>query len=174
VTDTTDDDNRIAAARRIHERARYFRGRFLNHVAVIERDISLILTNLFSAAGASKRTRSRVPLAANKALVLEIIERDYPRYWGRNKEVLNWLDDIIAFRNKLAHSAVDISDGALSRPIECGVGFVDWNGGAPITDKQFQDWEVKANMVSSCLEERKRLLPFKELPSDRAAPPIGP
>jgi hypothetical protein len=164
VTDNT-DEKRITAAQRIHERARYFRGRFLNHVAVIERDIALILTNLVSTTDATQRVRSRAPLAANKTVLLEVVERDYPRYWEQNKEVLSWLDDIIAFRNKLAHSVVDVSERALSRPIESGIGFVDWNDGTPITDQQSEDWEVKANMVSTCLEEIKRLLPFKEKPN---------
>ena len=72
------------------------------------------------------------------------------------------LDGIMSFRNKLAHSVVDVSDSALARPLEKGVGFVDWNAGDPITDEQFQEWEVKTNMGHSCLIDVKRLLPCKE------------
>ena len=53
-----------------------------------------------------------------------------------------------------------MSEEALKRPIEEGIGFIEWEEGAPMTERQFNDWEVKANMVSSCLSEVKRLLPF--------------
>jgi len=71
------------------------------------------------------------------------------------------------FRNKLAHSVVDVSDLALSRPLKEGVGFVDWKAGEPITDLAFEEWEVKTSMVSSCLSEIKRLLPYKEIEAEQ-------
>lgn len=82
---------RTRAAEKIHEKARYLRGRFLNSVAVIERDIALILT--------------------------------------------------------------DVSDEALSRPLEQGIGFVEWNTGKPVTDEEFEDWELKTTTVLECLSE---------------------
>jgi hypothetical protein len=92
------------------------------------------------------------------------VKQDYPRYWDSHSDVLRDLDDIMAFRNRLAHSVVDVSETALARPLESGVGFVDWNQGEPITDEQFQEWDTKAGMVITCLIEIKRLLPFKERP----------
>jgi hypothetical protein len=68
------------------------------------------------------------------------------------------------FRNKLAHSVVDVSDTALARPFELGVGFVQWKAGEPITEKEFDDWVVRANMVLGTLDEIKMLLPYKERP----------
>jgi len=167
-----DEDARIAAAQRIHEKARYLRGRFLNSVAVIERDIALILTDYFCTSDPAKRelffryvvTSRGFSLSAKKEALIAIVKCDYPRYWDKHKNILKTLDEIMTFRNRLAHSVVDVSDRALARPIEEGVGFVDWNGGTPITDDQFQDWVVKTNMVSGCLQEIKRLLPFKEHP----------
>jgi hypothetical protein len=44
------------------------------------------------------------------------------------------------------------------------VGFIQWQKGNPITDDEFQEWEVKANMLSSTLSDIKSLLPFKEKP----------
>lgn len=60
---------------------------------------------------------------------------------------------------------VDVSVEALARPIEEGVGFVQWAKGEPVTDSEFENWEVRANMVSTTLIEIKRLLPYKEKPT---------
>lgn len=163
---------RIRAARRVHERACYVRGRFLNAVAALERDIALILTEYFCTSDPAKQelffrhvvTSPSFTLRVKKEVLIRIVKEDYPRYWDEHSGVLKDLDDIMAFRNKLAHSIVDVSETALSRPLEEGVGFVDWNKGEPITDEEFQEWEVKTNMVSTCLIEIKRLLPFKERP----------
>ncbi len=164
------ETRRIKAAQKIHERARYLRGRFLNVVAVIERDIALILTDYFCTSDQEKRelffksvvTASFFSLRAKKDVLMRIVKNDYPGYWDENREVLKNLEGIMAFRNKLAHSVVDVSDAALARRVEEGVGFVDWDAGKPITDAQFEVWEVQANMVLSCLTDVKRLLPFKE------------
>jgi len=166
------ESERIKAAQKIHERARYLRGRFLNSVACIERDIATILTDYFCTSDQEKRelffnaivTAHFFSLKAKKEVLMRIVKKDYPRYWDENNEVLKNLDDIMTFRNKLAHSVVDVSEAALARPIEDGIGFIDWEAGEPITDKQFQEWEVKANMVSSCLIDIKKLLPYKEKP----------
>jgi len=168
------DAEKIKAAQQIHERARYMRGRFLNSVAVIERDIALILTDYFCTSDPAKRelffrhvlAAPVFTLRAKKDALIRIMKNDYPRYWDENSEVLKALDDIMAFRNRLAHSIVDVSDSALARRLEEGIGFVDWKQGEPVTDAQFQEWEVKINMVATCLIEIKRLLPFKERPKD--------
>jgi hypothetical protein len=141
-------------------------------VAVIERDIAVILTEYFCTSDPEKQelffrhvvTSPSFTLRAKKEVLIRIVKKDYPRYWDDHSEVLKDLDEIMAFRNKLAHSVVDVSASALARPLEKGVGFVDWKDGEPITDEQFQEWEVKANMVSTCLIEIRRLLPFKERP----------
>ena len=59
-----------------------------------------------------------------KEILIEIVKADYPRYWEENKEFLNSLQRIQEFRNKLAHSVLDVSDDALERPLEEGVGFI--------------------------------------------------
>ena len=160
----------IDAATRIHERARYLRGRFLNYVAVIERDIAMILTDHFCVNNEEKRqlffkhvvNGYFFSLNLKKDLLVKIVKKDYPRYWDENGQILKNLDDIISFRNKLAHSVVDVSEQALARPIEEGIGFIEWKEGEPITDAAFQEWEAKANMVSGCLSDIRQLLPFKE------------
>jgi hypothetical protein len=162
------ENDRVRAAQKIHERARYLRGRFLNSVAVIERDIALVLTDYFCTSDQEKSelffdhivTSHFFSLRNKKEVLIHIVKNDYPRYWDEHTHILRALDDIITFRNKLAHSVVDVSDAAIERPLEDGIGFVDWKAGEPITDKQFQDWEVKANIVLSCLKDIKRLLPY--------------
>lgn len=161
---------KVSAAQRLHERARYLRGRFMNSVAVIEHDIAAILTEYFCTVDEGKRelffTRvaEKLSLQKKKEILIEIVKIDYPMYWEKKKEFLNSLQQIQEFRNKLAHSVLDVSDEALARPLEEGVGFVQWKKGTPVTDEEFQEWEVKANMLSETLSDIRRLLPFKEKP----------
>jgi len=162
--------DKVEAAKKLHEKARYLRGRFLNTVAVIERDIAVILTEYFCTADEGKRElffgkmAEKLSLQKKKEILIEIVRNDYPLYWEENKEILDHLHDIQEFRNKLAHSTIDVSDEALSRPIEEGVGFIQWRKGKPITDKEFEDLEVKANMVHATLADIRSLLPFKQKP----------
>ena len=163
-------NNKVAAAKALHEKARYLRGRFLNYVAVIERDIAVILTKYFCTEDEPKRelffekVAEKLSLQNKKEIFIEIVKNDYPGYWEENKEILKSLQIIQEFRNKLAHSVVDVSDEALLRPIEEGVGFVQWRKGQPITDQEFEDLEIKASMVSTTLKDIMQLLPFKEGP----------
>jgi len=161
---------KVAAAQKVHEKARHLRGSFLNSVAVIERDIAVILTEYFCTEDEFKRdlffnkVAGKFSLNKKKEVLIEIVKSDYPRYWEENKQFLIDLQSIQECRHKVAHSIVDISDEALCRPIEHGVGFVQWRQGEPVTDKDFEEWEVKANMVGSVLSDIKRLLPYKEKP----------
>lgn len=161
---------KVAAAKRLHERARYLRGGFLNSVAAIERDIAVILTGYFCTEDEEKRAlfftkvAEKLSLQRKKEILIDIVKNDYPRFWEEHKQFLMDLQNIQELRNKLAHSILDVSDEALSRPIDEGVGFVQWKKGEPITDAEFEDWEVRANMVSSTLSDIKDLLPFKEKP----------
>ena len=161
---------RVSAGRKLHEKARQFRGRFLNTVACIERDIAIILTEYFCTGDEAKRElffskiAERQSLQKKKQILIEIVKNDYPRYWEENKQFLIDLQEIQEFRNKLAHSIVDVSKEALARPLEKGVGFVQWSKGEPITDQEFDGWEVRANMCASTLIDIKRLLPYKAKP----------
>jgi hypothetical protein len=161
---------KVAAAEKLHEKARYLRGRFLNSVAVIERDIAVILTEYFCTEDEKKRAlffskvAERISLNKKKEILIDIVKSDYPRYWKENKDFLTDLQNIQEFRNKLAHSVIDVSEEALARPIAEGIGFVQWEKGKPITDREFEKWGVRANMVGTTLLEIKRLLPYKEVP----------
>src|SRR5262245_32793458 len=170
MTQAEPESQRREAVERIHEQARYVRGRFLNFVAVIERDIALLLTDYFCTSDPTKReiffkhvvTSPSFTLRAKKEVLFRILRTDYPQFWAENSDTLKRLDEIMTFRNRLAHSVVDVSDAALGRPLEKGVGFVDCNSGEPITDGQFQEWESAAAMIGSCLLDIGQLLPFKE------------
>lgn len=174
----TEDEKRLAVGK-IHERARYMRGRFLNHVAVIERDIALILTDYFCTSCASKRqiffdnivTKGFFGLRSKRDVLYRILKQHYPRYWEDNQKQLKAFDEIADFRNRLAHCVVDVSEEALSRPIEEGVAFIDRLDSDPITEDRFNSLEVMTNMLSSCLSDIRRLLPFKESPKETLRPP---
>lgn len=160
----------VVAAEKLHEKARYLRGRFLNSVAVIEHDVALILTECFCTEDEKKRAlffskvAENISLNKKKEILIDIVKNDYPRYWEENKQFLTDLQNIQEFRNKLAHSVIDVSEEALARPIEEGIGFIQWGKGKPITDREFEEWEVRVNMVITTLLEIKRLLPYKEKP----------
>lgn len=167
-----DYKERVRACEKIHEKARYLRGAFLNSVASIDREISLLLTDYFCTTDDEKReifftkvvNAHFFSLSSKKEVLVNIVKKDYPDYWDENGKILKDLDDIIQFRNKLAHSVIDVSDEALARPIEEGIGFIEWKKGEPITDEEFNNFAVMANMVGGCLKEIKSLLPFKEKP----------
>jgi hypothetical protein len=166
------EKSKIRACKQIHERARHIRGRFLNSVAVIEREIALILTDYFCTSDEDKRklfftdviNAHFFSLNSKKDVLVKIVKNDYPRYWKKNMATLKALDEIMRFRNKLAHSIVDVTERALARPIEEGIGFIEWKDGEPVTEKDFNEWETNTNMVLSCLSDIKRLLPYKEKP----------
>jgi hypothetical protein len=85
-------------------------------------------------------------------------------YWEREKDHFKAFDEVADFRNRLAHCTLDVSNDALTRPVADGVAFVDRDDCTPITDRDFNDFEVKANMIYSCLHDIERLLPYKEVP----------
>jgi hypothetical protein len=167
-----DRNEKIKAASIIHAQAREMRGRFLNRIAVIERDIALLLTEYFCTSCKDKRkiffdhivSKGFFSLRKKKEVLYRIVKNDYPRYWDKKKEYLKDFDEIADFRNKLAHCVLDVSDEALQRPIEEGISFIDRDECDPITKRDFEEMEVKANMISGCLSEIKMLLPLKEQP----------
>lgn len=160
----------FVAAEKLHARAREYRGRFLNHIAVIERDIALLLTEYFCTTDTSKqelffgRVACKMSLEEKRNLLIEILKVDYPGYWRENADFLKDIQELQMFRNKLAHSVLDVSNEALARPLEAGVGFIQWKNGSPIPEHELDDWCVRANMVSGALSDIKRLLPYKEIP----------
>jgi hypothetical protein len=168
----TNTEKRIAA-QAVHSRAREMRGTFLNTVACIEKRIANLLTDYFCRDCPKKKklffdqivSKSFFGLRVKRDILARILKEDYPRYWMENQEHLNRaFCEVADFRNRLAHCVVDVSDEALARPIGEGVAFVDRDDCTPITDRDFNDFEVKANMILGCLNDIERLLPYKEIP----------
>ena len=108
----------------------------------------------------------KTSLQKKKEILFDIVKADYPRFWEENAEHLKELQVIQEFRNKLAHSIVDVSEEALSRPLEEGIGFLQWKDGRLVTDREFDEFVVKANMVLSVLGDVRQLLPFEESPQE--------
>jgi hypothetical protein len=169
---TPDDRATHTAAERLHAKAREYRGRFLNLIAVIERNLALLLTEYFCTSDSAKqefffdRIACKMSLEEKRTLLMEIGKRDYPTLWQEHTELLKDLQELQTFRNKLAHSVLDVSPAALARPLDHGVGFVQWKKGTPITEEEMDKWCVRANMVNSTLATIKLLFPFKEREAD--------
>lgn len=165
-------DEKYVASRAIHARAREMRGSFLNQVACIEQKMATLFLDYFCRDCPDKRklffdgilTASFFGLRAKKTILVRILKQDYPRYWEREKQNFKAFDDVTDFRNRLAHCILDVSEDALARPVADGVAFLDRDDCTPITDRDFNDYEVKANMLHSCLLDIERLLPYKETP----------
>ncbi len=165
-------DEKYVAARAIHARAREMRGSFLNLVACIEKRMANLLTEYFCRDCPHKKklffdgivTASFFGLRAKRNILVRILKQDYPRYWDREQEHFKEFDDVANFRNRLAHCVLDVSEEALTRPIAEGVAFVDRDDCSPITERDFNNLEVKANMILGCLTDIERLLPYKEVP----------
>lgn len=75
---------KVAAAERFHEKAISLRGRFLNSVAVIERNIAIILTEYFCTEDENKRelffskVAEKFSLQKKKEILIDIVKIDYP------------------------------------------------------------------------------------------------
>lgn len=166
-------DEKYFAAKAIHARAREMRGGFLNLVACIERKLATLLTDYFCRDCPQKRklffdgivTASSFGLRAKKTILVRILKQDYPSYWDREKEHFRAFDEVAEFRNRLAHCTLDVSDLALQRPKTDGIAFVDRDDCTPISDTDFNEYEVKANMIFTCLSEIEQMLPYKETPT---------
>jgi hypothetical protein len=162
---------KVRNAQLIHEKARQFRGRFLNSMAVIEYELSAILVEYFCRADEEKRELfstdvvGRMTFEAKRALVSVIVKGDYPRYFEENRALINDLQEFQALRNKLAHSVVDVSEAALARPLTDGIGFIQWKNAQPITEIEFNDWDARATTSYGLLRDIRQLLPFKEKPA---------
>ena len=157
-------EENIKKAKLIHEKARYMRGRMLNSVAVIENHTAIIITRYFCQNQNLKRNLfyeliiEKLSLEKKANILKKIVETDYLEFKDNFKH-LTKIKQIIPFRNILAHSTLDFSEEILSRPIDEGISFSNWNESKPITEKDFEDWQVKASDIISDLKTFMELLP---------------
>jgi hypothetical protein len=163
-----DTPENFKAATLLHVKAREYRGRFLNYIACIEHDMASLLTEYFCIDNSEvkefffERVACRLTLEEKRNILVDIVKVNHPTYFEEHRSFLNDIQQLQSFRNKLAHSILDVSDEALARPIDAGVGFVQWKKGEPITEQDFDDWCVRANMVLGVLKGIKTLLPYVE------------
>ena len=154
------------SVRELHDKAIEFRGVFLNRVACIEKKVSEIISEYFFVHDDDKKTlffkkvMPMINLGKKKDILIQIVKTDYPQYWKEYESTFYDIQKISEFRNALAHSVIDTSPEALEYSIEKGVSFVQWNDGEPITDEEFNDWLVRATMLSGSLCDIERILPF--------------
>jgi hypothetical protein len=155
---------KVQAAKAIHERARQFRGRFLNSIAVIDHEICQFLTEYFCQNDDKKRElfftdiAARMTSESRRVLLTNIVKQDYPETWGEYKSLIQDLKLYQEFRNKLSHSMIDVSDAALARPLKDGIGFIQWKDAQPITEEEFNDWDARAATSYGILSDLKRML----------------
>ena len=79
-------DEKVIACKKLHNKARYMRGRFLNSVAVIEHELTVILTEYFCTFDERKRelffskVAGKLTLEKKKVILTQIMQSDYPTY----------------------------------------------------------------------------------------------
>ncbi|WP_085904468.1 hypothetical protein [Kiloniella majae] len=152
----------------VHEKAREIRGTYLNYVSVIEAYLYEIITNYFCKDGEfrkelfSERILERMSLEQKKVIMQKIMMKNFPTQWSNRKEVFSKIERVQKIRNKLAHSTVDVSEEALSRPINLGVGFDLYENAKPIDDKTFEEMKADAVKVMIIIQEFGNLI--KTLP----------
>lgn len=138
-------------------------------MAVIERDMALMITEFFCQDDEYKqqiffeRIAEKLSFERKKEILFEVLKTGYADWWEKYKDLRSELSVVQEFRNKLAHSTIDVSEEALARPLEDGIGFIQWKKGEAITELVFDDLVVKANMASSALTEIKQLLSFRPI-----------
>ena len=163
-----DADERYAANRKLHEAVRQIRGRLLNHVAVIDVEIGLILASYFCSSEAKRdRLMSDVfsdpsyGLRRKSALLKRIVESNFADILRDYEEQFSKFGKLRKFRNVLAHSMIDVSEGA-HRSSEHQVGFVTFRNAERqvrvVTFREAEDYEVIANDFSGWLRGIASLL----------------
>ena len=162
-------NTKVAKAKELHEAARQLRGRFLNSVAVIDVKIGEFLASYF--CNDEKRralfmseitTNQSFALRTKVNLLKKIVKSEFDFYLEEYPEIFNELEKIRKFRNELAHATIDVSDKALERGPEIGIGFVFYKNGKKhvkvISPKQAEDYHVRTNMLLSNLTNLLRLI----------------
>jgi hypothetical protein len=161
-------DGKIRLAQRLHSYVRDWRGRVLNTVAVIERDIALLISSYFCEEEKKYFFFSEVATShffsfRSKINILKkILKKDYQFCLDQNPDFFREIERVIEFRNLIAHSPIDTSDEALERDPKEGVGFVSYSDGVKsikvITEAGFNEMNGIMGNVSSELATLMRFV----------------
>jgi hypothetical protein len=128
-------DEKIRLAERLHSYVRDWRGRILNTVAVIERNIALLISSYFCREEKKYFFFSEIATShffsfGSKINILKkILKKDYQFCLDQNPDFFREIERVMEFRNLIAHAPIDISDEALERDPKEGVGFVSYSDG---------------------------------------------
>ena len=166
------EERKIAQAQRLHEVVRQIRGRLLNSVAVIDVDVSRLLAAYFCYddkrrdLALSEVFVRPLQLRHKVGLLKKVLEKDFSWYLEKNSQAMfKDLETLMKFRNRLAHSTVDVSDEALGKDPKEEVGFVFYSDGQrhvqKVTPQIVDDLQVKANMTHSRMIELGKILGAK-------------
>lgn len=164
-------DARILANEKLHASVREIRGGILNSVAVIDANISKILSGYFCTIQDKRDllmsevfTCQSYGLRTKILLLKKILKKELASYLEENDWLFSDLEKLKNLRNKLAHATIDTSERA---HIKAGteVGFISYENGKTktkvVTFEKADELRVKANMISGCLNDISRLLGIK-------------
>jgi len=165
-------DQKVALAKRMHAYARDWRGRVLNTAAVIERDIALIIAHYFCTDEKKLFFFSEVATShffsfRSKIMILKkILKKDYQFFLENCPNLLGNLEKVKNYRNVIAHSTLDVTDDALKRKPEKGIGFIRYQDGSRsvnvLSEIDFNEWNGVMGNVSSDLSTLKMILGIDE------------
>ncbi|MBQ0798886.1 MAG: hypothetical protein KBT63_06340 [Porticoccaceae bacterium] len=161
------DDERFIANQKLHATVREIRGRILNSLAVIDVNISKILSVYFSPEEHKRDllmsevfTSQSYGLRTKVQLLKKIISNDLDFYLEDKEWFFSDLEKLRKFRNDLAHATLDVSEKA-HKKAETQVGFIFYKNGKRhtkvVTFERADEYRVKANMVSDCLNDIARI-----------------
>jgi len=100
-------EEKVSAAKSLHEKARHLRGRYLNSMAVIEHNLAVLFTEHFCRDDEEKKkiffegVMKPMSLDRKKKLLVKIVKADHPIYWNEHHDILKKIDDLQEFRNAL-------------------------------------------------------------------------
>jgi hypothetical protein len=161
--------DKMREATRIHTAASEIRGRILNAAAVVdlliskllagyfsqyESKYSLLLSDVFTAHYMGLRTKSN--------LLKKIVKMEFQDYLKHYPNAFEDLDELMNFRNKLAHATIDVTESALNNGPDIKVGFVFFQDGerrvTKISPQMATHHEVKAKMLYEDLSALESIL----------------
>jgi hypothetical protein len=145
------EDERIIANQKLHAAVREIRGRILNSMAVIDVNISKILSDYFCTVPDKKNllmsevfTSQSYGLRTKVMLLKKILERDVDFYLKDHNWLFPDLEKLRKFRNDLAHATIDVSEKA-HKKADTQVGFIFYKNGKPQTKiVTFEKADVKS------------------------------
>lgn len=166
-----DYNEKVTKASIMHSVARVWRGDVLNHSAVIEKEIAMIISKYFCKPEREALFTSEIALQGffsfrNKARILRIIAEDYDFVFKDSPKFFDEMEKIMTYRNKLAHATLDFTEESLMRDPKDGITLVFYKKGRKRTEvfnyDLREDWNVRMNMVSSKIKDLMNVIGIRK------------